>query len=165
MSSQFTHTPTGNGPHQLVIGSVVVSRLLAGAETEGELSLVELRGLPGSGPGAHVDPWRESFYVLEGELTFRFERGGEVGTEIAGPGDAVSIPAGIAHAFSVSGSQPARYLIVGTPAGIDTFFADAGESIEEAALPSEARSFDRDRLLGAFAKHGLAPHSFPEHTP
>ncbi len=164
MSSQLTHTPAGSGPHQLVIGSVTVSKLLGGAETEGELSLVELQGLPGSGPGPHVDPWRESFYVLEGELTFRFERDGELGTEVAGPGDAVSIPAGIAHAFSVSGSGPARYLIIGNVAGIDAFFADAGESIEEPTLPSEARSFDRDRLLGAFAKHGLTPHSFPEHA-
>ncbi len=168
MTNETTHAPAGRGPHQLVIGSVAVSRLLGGEETAGQLSLVELRGLPGSGPGAHLDPWRETFYVLEGELTFRFEHDGAVSTVVAGRGDVVSIPAGVGHAFSVTGSEPARYLIIGTAAGIDAFFADAGEAIEEASLPSEPRPFDRDRLLGAFAKHGLKPHSFPaepvEHT-
>jgi quercetin dioxygenase-like cupin family protein len=144
-----------------VIGSVAASRLLGGEHTDGQLSLMELRGLPGSGPGAHVDPWRETFYVLEGELTFRFEHDGAVSAVVAGTGDAVSIPTGVAHAFSVTGSEPARYLIFGTAAGIDAFFADAGEPIEEAALPSAPVPFDRDRLRAAFTEHRLAPHSFP----
>jgi quercetin dioxygenase-like cupin family protein len=148
-----------------MLGTVTVSRLLGGADTGGELSLVELSGLPGSGPGPHLDPWRESFYVLEGELTFRVEEQGAVRTLIAGRGDAVSIPAGVGHAFSVSSSEPARYLILGTPAGIDAFFADAGEPIERAELPSEPPAFDRGRLLGAFDKHGLTPYSFPAEQP
>lgn len=161
MANQTTHTPAESGPHQLVIGSVVVSRLLGGEETDSQLSLVELQGLPGSGPGAHVDPWRETFYVLEGELTFRFEQDDAMSSAVTAPGDAVSIPAGTPHAFSVTGSEPARYLIIGTGAGIDSFFADAGEPVESASLPHEPVSFDRDRLQAAFAKHGLTPHTFP----
>jgi quercetin dioxygenase-like cupin family protein len=161
MTNNTTHTPAGRGPHQLMLGTVTVSRLLGAQETEGHLSLVELRGLPGSGPGAHVDPWRETFYVLEGELTFRFERDGEVHSLIGQPGDAVTIPTGVGHAFSVTGPQPARYLIASTPAGIDAFFADAGDDIEHAQIPSEPSGFDRDKLLAAFAKHDLTPYSFP----
>jgi quercetin dioxygenase-like cupin family protein len=165
MVNHTTHVPAGSGPHQLVIGSVVVSRLLGGEETDNQLSLVDLKGLPGSGPGAHMDPWCETFYVLEGELTFRFEQDDAVSSVVAEPGDAVTIPAGVPHAFSVTGSEPARYLIIGTAAGIDSFFADAGEPVESASLPHEPLPFDRDRLRAAFAKHGLIPHTFPaEHV-
>jgi quercetin dioxygenase-like cupin family protein len=161
MSDHTTHTPAGHGPHQLMLGTVTVSRLLGAQDTGGALSLVELAGLPGSGPGPHLDPWQESFYVLAGELTFRHERDGAVHTLVAGPGDAVSIPAGVGHAFSVSSAGPARYLILSTPAGIDTFFADAGQAIERPDLLSEPPPVDRERLLAAFAAHGLTPYDFP----
>jgi len=143
-----------------MLGTVAVSRLLGGDETNGQLSLVELIGASGSGPGPHIDPWRESFYVLAGELTFRVEENGVVDTLVARPGDAVSIPQGVGHAFSVTSATPARYLIVSTAAGIAAFFADAGTPIERAELPKEAPPFDRERLRAAFAKHGLSPYSF-----
>jgi quercetin dioxygenase-like cupin family protein len=155
-----SHTRAGDGPHHLMLGSVAVSRLVGGNQTGGELSLVELIGAPGSGPGPHLDPWRESFYVLDGELTFRYEEGSAVRTLIARRGDAVSIPQGVGHAFSVTSAGPARYLIASTPAGIDAFFADAGEPTARGALPNEALPFDRERLRVAFAKHGLSGYSF-----
>ena len=155
------HARAGEGPHQLMLGTVAVSRLLGGDQTGDALSLVELIGAPGSGPGPHLDPWRESFYVLDGELTFRLGETGGVRTLIARPGDAVSIPQGIGHAFTVTSAAPARYLIASTPAGIDAFFADAGNAIPRAMLPSEPVPVDRDRLQAAFAKHRLSPYSFP----
>lgn len=161
MDEHVTHTPAGAGPHHLMLGELTVSRLLGAGQTGGELALLELRGLPGSGPGPHVDPWRESFYVLEGELTFRFERAGGVDEATTGPGDAVSIPAGVGHAFSVGGTEPARFLIAASPAGIEAFFADAGEPLESPLLPDAPRPFDRGRLQAAFAGHGLAPHELP----
>ena len=161
MPNQIGHTQAGQGPHHLMLGTVAVSRLLGADETDGSLSLVELTGLPGSGPGAHIDPWCESFYVLDGELTFRYERDGSVETAVARPGDAFSIPAGVGHAFSVSSADPARYLIASSPAGIDAFFADAGEPIAQATIPADPPPFDRDRLLAAFAKHEIPPYEFP----
>ena len=161
MPTNTTHTAAGSGPHQLIIGSVTVSTLLGGDDTAGELSLVDVRGLPGSGPGAHIDPWRESFYVVEGELTFRVEHDGSVESIVAGSGDSVSIPTGVGHAFSVTSGESARYLIMSNPAGIEAFFADAGEAVESADLPAEAAAFDRERLLAAFAKHELTPYELP----
>jgi|SRR5690348_6403966 quercetin dioxygenase-like cupin family protein len=161
MTDHTTHTPAGHGPHQLMLGTVAVSRLLGGDETAGQFSLVELNGLPGSGPGPHIDAWRESFYVLHGELTFRYEQEGAVRSVIAGPGDAFTIPTGVGHAFSVTSAEPARYLILSTPAGIDAFFADAGQPIEQPTLPSEPPAFDRDRLVAAFAKYGARHCDFP----
>jgi len=161
MPDRTAHTPAGHGPHHLMLGTVTVSRLLGAEETAGEFSLVELSGLPGSGPGPHIDAWRETFYVLDGELTFRYEEDGAVRSVAAGRGDAFTIPAGAGHAFSVTSEEPARYLILGTPAGIDAFFADAGEPAEDATLPADPPPFDRDRLIAAFDKHGAAHHDFP----
>jgi quercetin dioxygenase-like cupin family protein len=165
MNDHVSHTPAGRGPHHLMLGTVTVSRVLGGEETAGELSLVELSGLPGSGPGPHIDAWRETFYVLDGELTFRYEQDGAVHAVAAGPGDAVTIPTGVGHAFSVTSEDPARYLIMSTPAGIDAFFADAGEAIPEAELPSEPPAFDRERLIAAFDTYGARHYDFPEASP
>ena len=144
-----------------MLGTVATSRLLGGEETGGQLSLVELSGPPGTGPGAHVDPWRETFYVLEGELRFLVERDGAVYPVSARQGDAVTIPAGVGHSFSVSGQEPARYLIASTAAGIDAFFADAGDPIDATTPNGEPPAFNRDRLLAAFEKHGLSPYRCP----
>jgi quercetin dioxygenase-like cupin family protein len=160
-----THAAAESGPHHLMLGTVVVSTLLAGEATGGRLALVELHGLPGSGPGPHLDPWTECFYVLEGELNFRVEENGSVRELVARAGDSVSIPEGVGHAFTVTSETPARYLIAGTPAGIERFFADAGDALESPTLPAEAPpAFDRERLLAAFAKHELTPYSFPDET-
>ena len=88
------------------------STILADAE---EICVVEIWGTPGSsGPDPHLHPSHvESFYVLEGELTF------VVGHEEhhAGPGTWVQVPPGTRHTFSYAGSEPARFLSVHTPNG------------------------------------------------
>jgi quercetin dioxygenase-like cupin family protein len=160
-NDRISHARAGHGPHYLMLGSVAATPLLSGTETGETLSLVELIGAPGSGPGPHLDPWQESFYVLDGELTFRVEEGGTVRSLVAHRGDAVSIPEGVGHAFSVTSATPARYLIASAPAGIDAFFADAGEPIAQAVLPAAPPPFDRERLRAAFAKHRLSPYTFP----
>ena len=111
MTNSIDHITSGAGPHHLMLGTVTVSRLLGAAETAGQFSLVELRGLPGSGPGSHVDPWRESFYLLDGELTFSYEQDDAIRTLVAGAGDTLTIATGVAHSFSVTSAEPAHYLI------------------------------------------------------
>ena len=159
------HTPAGHGPHHLMLGTVAVSRLLGGEDTDQQLAVLEVRGLPGSGPGPHLDPWRESFYVLEGELTFRVEQDGAVRHIVAHPGDALTIPSGVGHAFAVSSANSARYLVFSTAAGLEAFFADAGQPIERAELPDQPPPVDRDRLYAAFDKHGLSRYAFPGTEP
>jgi hypothetical protein len=73
----------------------------------------------------------------------------------------VSIPTGAGHAFEVTSAGEARYLIASTRAGIDAFFADAGEPMESGELPEQPPAFDRARLLAAFDRHGLTPYELP----
>ena len=62
---------------------------------------------PGRELEAHVhDDEDDSFYILEGELTFVL---GEEGEEVvAGPGSFVLVPPGVRHGFTNPGSEPVR---------------------------------------------------------
>jgi quercetin dioxygenase-like cupin family protein len=52
----------------------------------------------------------DSFYVLEGELTF--ELGRESETFTVTPGGFVAVPPGLAHSFRTGGDRPARWLTI-----------------------------------------------------
>ena len=57
----------------------------------------------------------DSFYILEGELTFLF--GGEA--EVAPPGTFVLVPPGVEHGFRNDDEVPVRMLNIHAPAGFD----------------------------------------------
>ena len=68
------------------------------------------------GPPLHAHETEDdSFYMLEGELTF-FADGEEV---VAGPGTFVLVPPGVEHSFENRGTEIARFLNVHAPAGFD----------------------------------------------
>lgn len=57
----------------------------------------------------------DSFYVLEGELTFTVDDA-EI---VAGPGTFVLVPPGVRHSFANRGDAVARFINVHAPAGFD----------------------------------------------
>jgi mannose-6-phosphate isomerase-like protein (cupin superfamily) len=57
----------------------------------------------------------DSFYMLDGELTFVVD-GEEV---VAGPGTFVLVPPEVPHTFANRGHVPARFVNVHAPAGFD----------------------------------------------
>ena len=68
------------------------------------------------GPGMHAHAEEDdSFYVLEGELTFTVD-GEEV---VAGPGMFVLVPPEVPHTFANRGDAVARFVNVHAPAGFD----------------------------------------------
>lgn len=148
-------TSAAGGETYLMLGTVLCTTMLAGKETDGQIGLVEAVCPPGSGPGPHIDPWRESFYVIEGEIEFMLERDGKLRPVKAGPGDVVSIPAGLGHAFRVVSPRPARALIISAPAGLEEFFAAAGERVSTKHLPTTPAAFDRARFEQATERHGI----------
>jgi quercetin dioxygenase-like cupin family protein len=86
--------------------------LAEGEQTEEAFCLVDERAGRGMSVPLHRHPDDvESFYVLEGEITFYI--GGEPGVR-APAGTFAHIPGGTVHGFRVE-SQEARYLILTTP--------------------------------------------------
>ena len=93
--------------------------LLRGEESAGALALVEI-AVPArwEGPPLHHHAFDETFYVLEGELTFQV--GEELRTGTAG--GCAFVAGGVAHTLANLSDAPARYLLVITPAGFERYF-------------------------------------------
>ncbi len=102
-----------------------------GEQTGGSLSVVEILAPRGPASPLHVQPREdETFYVLDGELTFHLD-GAE---RAASTGDVVVVPRGTPHAYRVD-SETARVLLLDTPAGHERFFEAMGRPAERDELP------------------------------
>ena len=151
-----------SGPAEGLAFSAVgdVYRILAsGEQTGGVYVLSEARVLPGGGPPPHIHHREdESFFVLEGEITFLL---GEQKV-VAKPGTFVQGPRGIPHAFKNESNSPARMLIHVTPPGFEHFIREIGRSVPTFdSPPLPVTPDDIQKLLAVAPKYGielLPPH-------
>ena len=75
-------------------------------------------GVEGAGPPLHFHAWDEDFYVISGEIEFRYEdRSVKLGA-----GGFIHFPAGAPHAFRHI-TERASTLAVSSPSGATQFFA------------------------------------------
>ncbi|MDP9477803.1 MAG: quercetin 2,3-dioxygenase [Actinomycetota bacterium] len=119
-------------------------------QTGGRFSLVEQLARKGMATPLHVQPEDdESFYVLEGELTFYLEGGEPIA---ASAGSFVHVPAGAPHAFQVD-SETARLLDLTTPQH-EGFMRAAGEPARERVLPPESPP-DMEKVGAAAKEYGV----------
>jgi quercetin dioxygenase-like cupin family protein len=130
---------------------------LTGAETGGRFSLIDCV-LPGQVPvPGHIHTAQdETFYVLEGELTFRID--GQ--SRIARAGDVLFIPRGTPHEFSASSTTPARFLFIHSPGGLDEFVCVSSEAAPSATLPPPRPAQTREQIKGfvaLMARYGMQP--------
>jgi quercetin dioxygenase-like cupin family protein len=97
-----------------------INGLLRAEQSGGEVSVIESGSLPGfGGPPLHHHDFDETFYVIEGELTFQL--GDELFTRKAG--ELAFAPRGVAHTYANLSDAPSRHLIACTPAGFERYFA------------------------------------------
>jgi quercetin dioxygenase-like cupin family protein len=106
--------------------------LLRSEESDGHLAVVELTG--GGRPPLHRHDFDETFYVLEGELTFRLAD--DVFTRSAG--ELAFAPRGVAHTYANLSGAPVRALLVITPAGFERYFDRIAARITGSEPPPEA---------------------------
>jgi quercetin dioxygenase-like cupin family protein len=110
--------------------------LLRAEQSDSAVSVVESTMSAGApGPPLHSHDFDEAFYVLDGELTFQL--GHREATAKAG--ELVFVRRGLPHTVRNPGENPARYLLVMTPAGFEREFArraakDAGSEPPQWAL-------------------------------
>jgi quercetin dioxygenase-like cupin family protein len=126
--------------------------LATSEETGGRYSMFEATVLPGGGPPPHIHRREdETFYVLEGEITF------QIGDErrVAKSGTFVHMPIGNLHAFKNETSQPAKMLISLAPAGLEEMFFEVGKNLGKGETPDEPSLAEIEELLKAAGRYGI----------
>ncbi len=122
-----------------------------GDTSDGALALLDERGRRGNMPPLHVHRRDdETFYVLEGEVTL-FVADEQI---VLGPGEAAFAPRDVPHAYRVE-SDEARWLLITTPAGFDTFVREVAVPAKADELPPAGRPIDPAVVSQAAAKVGI----------
>ena len=127
--------------------------LATAEDTQGKFALIEAVARRGNDPPPHIHHREEeTFYVLEGEMTFSV--GGQ--TIKATPGTMVCLPRDLAHSFVID-SEQVRMLILLTPAGFEGWFKEFGVPAPAMTLPPqvEVPYSDIQRMLEAGPRYGI----------
>ena len=117
-------------PHLGLVGDTYTI-LVAGSDTAGKYTLIDMHVPPGGGPPPHRHDFEEMFTVLDGEVEVTFR--GESLTARAG--ETINVPANAPHAFTNAGAGPSRLLCLCAPAGQDKFFALVGQPVASRTEP------------------------------
>ena len=121
---------------------------VGGADTGGAYALLEFT-IPPGGTGSplhyHVAT-EETLYLVEGELTVRLgDR-----TARATAGSCILVPRGTVHTFKNTGAQPARLLIVVSPAEFEAYFVELADLVSA----SPDGQLDPEAVRRVANKHG-----------
>src|SRR5881396_1729803 len=123
---------------------------VAGAEIGNAFSQIEVNDPRGGGTPLHVHHNEdETFYVLEGELTFLV---GDERIDVAA-GDFLFAPRDIPHAYVVR-SERARMLVTASPGGVEQVFVSLGVPVTGSEPPADAVMPPMDELVRLFAGYG-----------
>jgi quercetin dioxygenase-like cupin family protein len=129
-------------------------------QTGGRFSFIEEIGQLSEGTPLHRHREDdETFYVLEGEMTFYL---GDSHPIPASAGSFVHIPGGAAHAFRVD-SETARYLLI-TTAQHESFYRAISDPAQTRTLPPEA-PLDMERVEAAAREYNVEILGPPPGTP
>jgi len=158
----MTHPPTIRRPGEGKVIGVVgdLYRFLAvGEDTDGRYATIEAIVPPGGGPPPHIHSREEeSFYILEGEITFQIGEDRVVATA----GMFANMPIGSLHSFKNASNKPAKMLISVAPAGLEKMFFEVGQPVEPGAttVPPPSRE-EIEKLLAIAPRYGVeirVPH-------
>lgn len=129
---------------------------IAGDETGGAFTVIEMRVPPGfSGPPHVHHDEHQTDHVVEGELVFT------VGEEtiVADAGTIVHCPKGVPHSFRNESDSEALVYDWHHPAGFDEFMARAAPRVTD---PSDPPELDMERAMELAPEYGvefLSPES------
>jgi len=127
--------------------------LTTGEDTNGQFALQEQVGRKGNVPPPHIHHREdETFYVLEGEMTFSI--GGQ--TIKATPGTMVFAPRDVVHSFTID-SEQVRILVMNTPAGLEEFFKECSVPAPSITLPppTEVSYSEIQKMMALAPKYGF----------
>ena len=101
-------------PHLGVVGDTYTI-LVAGADTAGRYTLIDMHVPPGGGPPPHRHDFEEMFTILDGEIELTFRGVSAVAKE----GETINVPANAPHVFRNVSGRPAIAAEAPNNAGAD----------------------------------------------
>ena len=145
------HVPESEGK-MLWVADELMTFKASGEDTGGAYSLTDSVVPPRGGPPPHVHHREdEAFWVLEGELEVQVDEN----IFRAEAGSFVHLPKGIVHTYENVGTEPARFLTLMVPAGLEKFFEEVGKPGSDASSPPPFEQEDIDELLAVAPKYGV----------
>jgi quercetin dioxygenase-like cupin family protein len=121
----------GEGQATWAMGSLF-ERLAGAEQTDGAFDLSLVTQPPGIATPLHIHTNEaEAFYVLEGTMIYR---AGEQVHHLAA-GSFIYLPAGVPHAFRITGTTPVRFLGLAAPAGLMDLYDEVGMPASQRRLP------------------------------
>ncbi len=153
-------TIDSNEGHKLSMAGGNYRIVLSGKQTNGAFAVIEMTVPSGAGANPHShENIDESFYVLEGEITFQ----SELGSYIANKGALVNIPkGGIVHCFKNKTDLPAKLLCTVMPAGLDDLFIEASDFLTNNINDSELERKEKVRSIAEKYGNKLYPANYFE---
>jgi len=138
-------------PRYRMLGDIYTI-LTPGERVDDRYCWVEATVGPGNGPPLHRHRCEdEAFYILDGSLTFTVD-----GQEIeAGIGDALNVPAGVAHTLRNDTDGTARYLVQTTPAAFDRMVMACGAPVDGDATPRPPTDDEINALIARLDEFGV----------
>jgi quercetin dioxygenase-like cupin family protein len=142
----------GEGPRLAIPGGICTIKA-TGEDTGGTYAMIEMLIPPQGGPPPHIHSREiESFYILEGSLSFWLSDRKFTGSA----GCLVIAPPGLTHTFKNEGDATARVLLLITPAGLEEFFQEVGVPIkEESTLSEHFTPENLERMVTTAYKYGV----------
>ena len=125
--------------------------VLSGKQVGDRLAIVDFMAPPGDMPPLHRhDREDELFYIVEGRLSVH-----QPGRRVEGErGSAMFAERGVPHAYEVLGGEPARFLVIATPAGFEDFVAEVARRAEELRLPDPSEP-DPEKIAAVARRYGI----------
>lgn len=142
-----------NEGHTIAVVGDVYRFLATGDETNGQYAMWEAIVPPGGGPPPHTHSREEeSFYILEGEITFTVGEEKIVATE----GMFANMPVGSLHSFKNNSDKIARMIISVAPAGLEKMFFEFGVPLDEGATEAMPPTKEEiEKLLAIAPNYGI----------
>jgi quercetin dioxygenase-like cupin family protein len=139
-------------PHIGLVGDTYTI-LVAGQDTDGKYTLIDMHVPPGGGPPPHRHDFEEMFTVLDGEVrvTFRGQ------TITARAGETINVPANAPHSFTNAAVTPSRLLCLSS--------SRSSASRSPPAQKPRRRSVPTRRLRSSRGHRASPPSSRPNCSP
>jgi quercetin dioxygenase-like cupin family protein len=141
-------------PATWALGSLF-ERVASGSETGGAFALSLVTQPAGTATPLHVHSAEaEAFFLLDGTMTYR---AGEQTHQLS-HGSFIYLPAGVPHAFRITGTSPARFLAIAAPGRLMDLYDDVGRPADRLVLPDaddQQMQAEIGRWLEAAPSYGI----------